>query len=470
MRNVQWFVVGALAACGDDTAAVPDAPPADAELPIDAPEPVRSVVAEVPVAPPRDIDLLFVVDDSPSMLDKQKNLVANFPAFVNVLGSLPGGLPNLHLGVITSDMGVTTSTGQMGSPVVSCTGSGKGGNLRIGTAPVDGAYLVDVADGAGRDTNYTGTLADAFTAMASVGANGCGFEQTLGAMRAALDNNPANAGFLRPDALLGVVFVTDEDDCTISDPTIFGPESLALGPRQSFRCTRFGVTCAQGGATSDAMNEVGAKSQCSDNTASTLIDPVMPYREFLLGVKGGDASQVIVAGIMGDSEPVAVELRTIPGSPTIAPALAHSCTYQGEPTAENPSGTEVADPGTRLQTFFSVFPGRSTITTICQRDLSDSLQQIGQLVTSSLGSGCIGEAIADADAETPGFQPDCIVEDVVGTTATAIAACGPTPTGTCWSLVDAPELCTYAPNLQLVITRDVPGDPAAITRMRCVVE
>jgi hypothetical protein len=31
-------------------------------------------------------------------------------------------------------------------------------------------------------------------------------------MCAALDNHPLNTGFLRPQAVLGVVFLTDEDD------------------------------------------------------------------------------------------------------------------------------------------------------------------------------------------------------------------------------------------------------------------
>ena len=48
--------------------------------------------------------------------------------------------------------------------------------------------------------------------MASVGAHGCGFEHQLESVYAALNNIVENAGFLRDDALLAVVFVTNEDD------------------------------------------------------------------------------------------------------------------------------------------------------------------------------------------------------------------------------------------------------------------
>jgi hypothetical protein len=33
------------------------------------------------------------------------SLAANFPQFINVLANLEGGLPNVHIGVVSSDMG-----------------------------------------------------------------------------------------------------------------------------------------------------------------------------------------------------------------------------------------------------------------------------------------------------------------------------------------------------------------------------
>src|SRR4029079_9031457 len=69
------------------------------------PQQGRVEYKDIPIHVNRDVDILFVIDDSPSMLDKQTNLKNNFPNFINVLKTIQGGLPNVHLGVITSDMG-----------------------------------------------------------------------------------------------------------------------------------------------------------------------------------------------------------------------------------------------------------------------------------------------------------------------------------------------------------------------------
>src|SRR5262249_33679824 len=65
----------------------------------------RVEAKDIPVNINRDLDLLFLIDDSPSMGDKQTNLANNFPRFIDVLSSIPGGLPNVHIGVATSDLG-----------------------------------------------------------------------------------------------------------------------------------------------------------------------------------------------------------------------------------------------------------------------------------------------------------------------------------------------------------------------------
>ena len=63
---------------------------------------------DIPVNLNRNIDILFVIDDSGSMADKQNNLAANFPNFIDVLNTIQGGLPDVHIGVVSSDMGVST--------------------------------------------------------------------------------------------------------------------------------------------------------------------------------------------------------------------------------------------------------------------------------------------------------------------------------------------------------------------------
>jgi hypothetical protein len=194
---VAGVVAGALAlaasACDGDKPRPEDPPDASEPAPDAGPTYMRATVAEVPATPGRDLDLLFVIDDSPSMLNKQLNFRANFPAFVTALASWPGGLPNLHIGVITSDMGTKGSGSPTPGPAIGqigqggCSGLGKAGNLQIFSAGSDldpgASFLSDIAQpGGARLQNYTGDLATVFSKLANAGAGGCGFEQPLAAM------------------------------------------------------------------------------------------------------------------------------------------------------------------------------------------------------------------------------------------------------------------------------------------------
>ena len=97
--------------CGGD-----DGPNQLTPIDADSTDPYR-VVIEVPVTVNRSVDLLFVVDDSPSMTDKQNNLAANFPSFIAPLAAIEAGLPDLHIGVVTTDMGTRASDGTMANAI-----------------------------------------------------------------------------------------------------------------------------------------------------------------------------------------------------------------------------------------------------------------------------------------------------------------------------------------------------------------
>ena len=427
---------------------------------------LRVAVAELPATPNRDLDLLFVIDDTVSLLEAQMRLAAAFPIVLERLRAVPGGMPNLHLGVISTDMGTLTSGSPVPAPPIGqlgqggCSGTGKAGALQVNAAGLDlsGKFVIDVEQpGGGRMTNYTGDLPSVFGRLIRAGAGGCGFEQPLAALRAALGGNPANAGFLREGAMLGVVLLTDEDDCSAASTRLFNPNDAALGPLGSFRCTQHGVTCETGGRTVDEMGQVGAKGGCGASERGEIIDGVAPYRDFLFGLKR-DPRRVIVGGIVGPAEPFAVELRAL------GPALAHVCSVTG------PTGTAVADPGPRLEAFRAGFGDRGVLTTICRADFTESVTPIAELLRRSMGSACVEAALADAAPEVPGAQPDCVVEDVTGAGVEIVAACaagaGARP---CWRLEEDPAGCSFspAPHLALRIDRAEAADPATLTRMRC---
>ena len=54
-------------------------------------------VADVPVELNRDLDILFVIDNSGSMAEEQASLATNVNRFINVLSNIPDNFPELGM-------------------------------------------------------------------------------------------------------------------------------------------------------------------------------------------------------------------------------------------------------------------------------------------------------------------------------------------------------------------------------------
>jgi hypothetical protein len=196
------------------------------------------------------------------------------------------------------------------------------------------------------------------------------------------------------------VILADEDDCSALDPVLFDAAPPALGPLDSLRCFEQGVVCDP-----DSPRSPGDKHGCRPRQSSAVVESVQPFVDALLAVKA-DPRQVMVAGIVGDPTPVAVELVAPAGGAVPIPALAASCRFDG------PQDVERADPAVRLAAFLGGFPGRTQLTSICHRDLSSSLDAIGATAKQLVGDPCIDtRALADTSPD-PGVQPACEVTDV----------------------------------------------------------
>ena len=133
----------------------------------------------------RNVDMLFLVDDSSSMRLSQDNLNRNFPAFMTRLMD-PPGLPNIHVAVISSDMGA---------------GDGSVVGLRFDGRqerhlPVHGArHLHDDRPAGRRDLHLEhrrrqpttpARCRTSFTCIAALGEGGCGFEHQFASITRAL--------------------------------------------------------------------------------------------------------------------------------------------------------------------------------------------------------------------------------------------------------------------------------------------
>ncbi|MEM1417583.1 MAG: hypothetical protein AAGH15_21985 [Myxococcota bacterium] len=238
--------------------------PCDAPAALDAP-------------PPDALDLLFMVDNSNCTTREQAKLAEAMPELLRTLlsgeildaeGNPTRAFPALRsvrIGFISSDMGAG------GNAVPTCR-EPFGDDGRFVTFPPSSAlgcredpplFLELTREPGVSDEEWALQVEDlAFDAfcMTEIGTDGCGFEQPLEAILKALtpEESPlrfqggtrgqgdANrvegrdpARFLRPDSVLAVVAMTDEDDCSVAEPELLDPSSERYVGDLNLRCFNY---------------------------------------------------------------------------------------------------------------------------------------------------------------------------------------------------------------------------------------
>jgi len=151
------------------------------------------------------IDVLFVIDNSGSMDQEQQNLIANFPQFISVLDA--SGL-DYRVGVTTSGRDYEWTMATPLGPIPQDQDGGDNGKLLEPAACNMSHKWIDKTDP---------DPATKFSCVANVGVGGPSREMPLGAIRDAFEDrivDGTNAGFRRSDALLALVILTDENDCS----------------------------------------------------------------------------------------------------------------------------------------------------------------------------------------------------------------------------------------------------------------
>jgi len=333
-------------------------------------------------------DLLFVIDNSASMDEEQANLIKNFKTMIDALKDLPGGLPDVHIGVVSSSLGAGAATDVPGCPP----GGDKGilqnkarGDLGTCTTVPSDHWISASADG--KLDNFTGDVSDAFACIAELGAYGCGLEHQIAAAARALGVEaggfsegapPENDGFLRDEATLAIVFITDEDDCSAPiDSDLFDTSQTScsdpLGPLVSYRCTEYGILCA-GEKPPHCPAAATPLSDCvsaEDDGKLIAVDPLVAGFEAL---KAESKAPVVVAAITGPSEPVSTSL-TAAGNPELGP----SCS----------STNGNAAPAVRLNQFVAGFGDHGLSISICEDDFAPAMKKIGEFIRSAVATiGC----------------------------------------------------------------------------------
>ncbi len=152
------------------------------------------------------MDIVFVVDDSGSMSEEQTNLADNFPMFANLLSSFvtPDGEHIDYRVAVTTTGRDEDYTLDLGGQTLPMHESGDNGAFK-NNCGVSKRYLEP------SDANMSDTL----SCRANVGTGGPSYEMPLLMSKWALSErvtDGTNAGFMRDDALLAIVYITDEDD------------------------------------------------------------------------------------------------------------------------------------------------------------------------------------------------------------------------------------------------------------------
>ena len=396
------------------------------------------IAAATAVAAPGDLDVLFMIDDSSGMTSMQTKLAAQIPSFVQALEDLPNGLPNIHIAVVSSDLGAPGD-----STTVTCTTSGDQGLFRLSpscassTLATGQTYVSNV----GGNANYTGNLADVLACITPLGDTGCGFGHQLGSIARALGADGAppparNAGFLRSSADLAIIILSDGDDCSAPPNTFVysmnnGKNNLtnAYGPLTHYRCNEFGHLCIDPSgdlqrriqppetAPLDAQGmsmSTLTLTDCESLDTDGLLTPVSTLVNGIKALKAAPDRQIFVGAIVAPTMPYTVDWVPPVGGQELRPGelwpqIEHSC---------GSGDGSFGDPAVRITQLVQGFGANGVSTSICDPSTSyssllgdlaakigDHLQRGGGSPTTSgaggsgaVGAGGAGTTVGDAGA------------------------------------------------------------------------
>ena len=435
-------------------------------------------------------DLLFVVDNSNSMSENQASLARSFSTFLSALtDGAAGALSDLHVGVISTDLGTP------GSVVPSCANTDQGDDgllnpirngaairqhypwttappgrrpMRCTNSPRQFPTFLTFASG----TSDAEQFREEFVCNAYLSIGGCGLEQQLeSAYRALVVHNPRevagntdpNAGFVRDEAVLGVFFVTDEEDTSVRD----------------CRYAERGVPCTDAVSVFDIMSPDWSSNDLNlrgymytpgseeDPTwpIDRYIDPTNPARGFT-SLKPGRPGLVIfsaIAGVpiqlptraaggvdwaallgrnpdgsdgytaMSAEGPVSMRQRNM--DPACSTRVVPACRREGSIQAAtcDPAAQYFAWPSRRVAEVVRRFDEtyqNGTITSICRNDYSDALLQLVERIQARLPGRCLPRPIETAPAACePGSgqrdcaQTRCVVREILPAGVSAASAC-----------------------------------------------
>ena len=415
----------------------------------------------ISIAPSRKVDIVTMVDNSPSMAPKVSKLNAQFPRLIDALKDPnDGSLPDLRIAIIDSDLGTDGAY-----PSGSCgpkNGSlyGDQGHFQMINAPTCGVTSAEalwLEYTKGVPVNYTGDISSVFACLASgLGTLGCGDEHQLQAFEFALlaggiGNDQQQLMLLRPEAYLGLIFLSDEDDCSAApNDGMFGDKAQLRGELGSLRCATRAHTCGGAKLTTSgpgypttaafthAFSDCQARTDSCPNPTDTSVptdcSPLKDIRDLaseLKSLKPDPDNQLFVAGIFGwprsDADMASAQYKIAPVPNPNTADTQHPTLYDYWPVCYDPDhmpSSATTDPATgfdataagwgatgglRESAFVDEFGANGLKFSICEPDFAKSMKTIGDTVVKKVQNLCVNYKLLDTDTATPGVQADCRV-------------------------------------------------------------
>jgi hypothetical protein len=457
------MATGGATTLADTSTGGPDAGAPDA--PVDA---GNIATYAITLAPNRLLDLVFMIDNSPSMAPKVAKMNAQFPKLIAALKDPNDGtLPDLRVAIIDSDLGTggQYQSGSCGPKTLSDGTSSLYGDLgrfqmigatACGVTSPDATYLEYMA---GQPVNFTGDISTVFACLAGgLGTLGCGEEHQLESFEFALIAgglgvvSDAQHTMLRGNAYLGLVFLTDEDDCSAAlADGMFGSKPELSGESASLRCyTRshacngvnltstppgypttaaFSAPLSSCAARTDACPNSTDSTGTTDTSVPTACSPLKDYRHLaneIKSLKSDPNDQILVAGIFGwplsgtDLANAQYKIDRVPNPNSMD--TAHPTIFDSWPVCYDPNhvpaNSNAYDPvaagwgataGLREAAFVDEFGPNGLKFSICENDFSAAMSGIGSAFAKKLQNFCLADKLLDSDTVTPGLQPDCRV-------------------------------------------------------------
>ncbi len=409
---------------------------------------------DFPIAINKDVDILFVIDNSGSMGEEQATLAANFESFIAVLEQ-PNVEANYRIGVTTTDNGnpwCGSTSPEAGSLRLTSCRSRPTEFVFAGGIPVDATQeacydicpeewtnieiqptTIDGQDEASPrpwlenlegKTNLPEGLStvQAFQCLGPQGINGCGFESHLESMwkaitRTQTDGDPA-FGFIRDNAILSIVHVTDEADCSYNNDweSIFLPDgdrtfwsNKAAPSPTSAVCWNAGVACEGNDCKSVNLDSDGNEVAEADAKSQAVLRPLSRYTELVDELEErkklvNPDQEVLVALIGGVNSDGSVTYQDSLDDPLF------QADFGIGPGCSSTAGRAV--PPVRLREFaekFQVGDDRNMFS-ICDSDYSKALEAIARTLIDQVKPSCMPACVADTDLTTPEvLDPSCVL-------------------------------------------------------------